>query len=241
MPSPIFLSQDECCAISTGYLVTVNLQHLYECRQNAALRHAIFSDTNARLCLDGRGAQLIFERWLARKLPRAVGNEVLSNWLMSAGSARVLVVGTNCDVIEDVRSHFPNIQFTHDASRISPLDADKAAYMADRIVSRFGTDFSLIAIALGVPKQEMLASALAHHFQGGPILCIGGSFEMLAGRYVRAPYLVQRFGMEGVWRFFIQPNRARFLRLVRSYWYFLQFFVAPRQIDALVNGWKDEI
>lgn len=240
MSFPRFLSRDECCALSTGYLVTVNLQHLYECIGNVALRRAIFADENARLCLDGRGALLIFEKLLRRKLPLATGNEILNARLNNADSARVLVIGTNSDVIDEARSRFAHIEFTHDWTVIPPLDEDGAAKMAESIVARYGTGFSIVAIALGVPKQEMLASALAHYFQASPILCIGGSFEMLVGRLVRAPYFVQRLGMEGVWRFFIQPNRARFLRLVRSYWHFLCLFFDSGKIEALIETSKYE-
>lgn len=234
MPSPIFLNSDECLAIDAGYLVTVNLQHLYESRRNADLRSALFANKGAHLCLDGRGAQAVFGRWFREKLPRAVGNEILQAWLNSPTVSRVFVIGTNKIVMDKIRLIYPNIQFEHDASTIPQLNTVEAAEIASDIVSRFGIDYSVIAIALGVPKQEILASALTRHLDAVPILCIGGSFEMLAGHYRRAPIIIQYIGLEGLWRLLCQPNLDRFLRLVRSYWYFLRFIAAPRQLRDIV-------
>lgn len=234
MPSPIFLNSAECLNIDSGYLVTVNLQHLYESRRNADLRSALFTNECAHLCLDGRGAQAVFGRWFKRKLPRAVGNEILQAWLNNVTVSRVFVIGTNEIIMAKIRLIYPNIEFEHDASIIPQLDSDQAAEIASDIVSRFGIDYSVVAIALGVPKQEILASALTRHLKTVPILCIGGSLEMLAGHYRRAPSLVQNIGLEGLWRLLFQPNRDRFLRLVRSYWHFFRFITAPKQLRDLV-------
>lgn len=236
MTSPIFLNFDECLRIDSGYLVTVNLQHLYVSRQNADFRRALFGNKCAHLCLDGRGAQAVFERWLGRKLPHAVGNEILQAWLNRAKGSRVLVIGTEERVIAKIRRIYPNIEFSHDASRIPQLDTQQAAVIASDIVARFGTGYSAVAIALGVPKQEMLASALTRLLPTVPILCIGGSFEMLSGHYRRAPSLAQYLGLEGVWRLLFQPNRDRFLRLIRSYWHFFRFIANPRQLKDLAAG-----
>lgn len=234
MPSPIFLNFNECLRIDSGYLVTVNLQHLYESRRNADLRRAMFDNKCAHLCLDGRGAQAVFGRWLGKKMPRAVGNEILQAWLDRASGSRVLVLGTDESVIAKIRSIYPDIEFAHDASIIPQLDNDRAAVIASDIVARFGTHYSSVAIALGVPKQEILASALTRVLPAVPILCIGGSFEMLAGHYRRAPSLAQNLGLEGVWRLLFQPNRDRLLRLLRSYWHFSRFMANPQQLRDLV-------
>jgi len=234
MPSPIFLNFDECLSIDSGYLVTVNLQHLYESKLNDDLRKTLFENERAHLCLDGRGAQAVFGRWLEKKLPRAVGNEVLRAWLDNAEGSSILVIGTDERVMRKIRCIYPSIEFVHDASRLPQLDTAHAAVIAADIFARFGCDYSAVTIALGVPKQEMLASALTRHLPAVPILCIGGSYEMLSGHYRRAPSTVQNFGLEGVWRLLFQPNRDRFLRLIRSYWHFFRFIGDPGQLRDLV-------
>lgn len=234
MRHPEFLGMAQCRGLRSGYLVTLNLQHLYECRGNEALRAAIFDDPKARLCVDGRGAKIVLERLLARGLPRAAGNELLETILADARGGRVLVVGSQEDVLREVRARFPAVEFHHDGSRIPPMTSADAELVAARIARQFGRRFSLVTVALGVPKQEILARALARHYHA-PILCIGGSFEMLAGRLPRAPRLLQRVGLEALWRATIEPTRARLRRLVYSYWFFARFVVQPREVRRLIG------
>lgn len=230
-----FITFNDCLSIDSGYLVTVNLQHLYECSRNRDLQDALFRSENAKLCLDGRGAQIVIQRLLGKKLPRAVGNELLHAKLCSLGRARVLVVGTNKETIAEIKRKYPAIDFTHDASMIPTLDHVNARNLASSLTAIYGRNFAFVALALGVPKQELLARELAIVMPASPIFCIGGSFEMLSGQISRAPVLAQRFGVEGIWRFLMEPNRDRFLRLVNSYWNFLRFTINPRLIGDLIN------
>lgn len=233
---PKFINFTDCVSLNSGYLVTVNLQHLYECRRSRDLQAAMFCSKNARLCLDGRGAQIVFQRFLGQKLPRAVGNELLHAKLCSIGRDRVLVIGTNKEIMAEIRQKYPAVDFTHDASRIPILNPVGAQKVASSLLGVYGADFSFVALALGVPKQELLARELSKLMPSTPIFCIGGSFEMLSGHIRRAPVLAQRLGIEGIWRFLLQPNRDRLLRLVNSYWNFLRFTIKPRLIGDLLNA-----
>lgn len=230
-----FLRFDQCRDLDRGYLVTVNLQHLFESRRCPALRAAIFDNPKARLCVDGRGAKLLLERQVGHTLPLVVGNEVLRARLDRAGSqgACMLVIGSTPEVISAVVHRWPGLRITHDASRVTIADAAEAGTCAARVLSAHGDQFDHIAVALGVPKQEMLAAALTEIRPNMPIYCIGGSFEMLTGKFRRAPVFVQRMGLEGLWRLVLQPRRDRLDRLVRSYWNFAVFLLRPRHLAAL--------
>lgn len=231
------LSYDDTLNLASGYLVTINLQHLYLSISNEAFRDAIFLNPNARFCVDGRGARFLYQRAFGCKAPLTAGNEVLRGWL-EKGNQKILVVGTNEKIIDEVSRKYLSTNIVHDPSWIPQLDLMSAEREAARIVARFGTNFTMVALALGVPKQEILAQALSKHIQNLPILCIGGSFEMIAGHYRRAPILFQRLGLEGLWRLLIQPSRERLFRLVKSYWYFLIFLLARQKFKHLVNGEK---
>ena len=65
----------------------------------------------------------------------------------------------------------------------------------------------VLFVAFGCPKQELW---LRDHMQslGIPIsVGIGGSFNFLSGRIPRAPKLMQRLGLEWVYRLGREPNR----------------------------------
>lgn len=233
-----FLSFDQCRDLDCGYLVTVNLQHLFESRSRPLLRSAIFDNPKARLCIDGRGALLLLERMAGHALPLVVGNEVLRARLDRASSQgeKILVIGSTPDVISAVEQRWPGLRITHDASRVMISDDAEAKNSAKRVLSSYGDRFDYIAIALGVPKQELLAAALSENRPNMPIYCIGGSFEMLTGKLRRAPSFVQRIGLEGLWRLMLQPRRDRLDRLVRSYWSFAVFLLHPNGLRKLFGA-----
>ncbi len=54
---------------------------------------------------------------------------------------------------------------------------------------------------------------------------VGGSFEFVSNTIKRAPVWIQRLGMEGVYRFAMEPNLARLKRLIVSLKIFRYYFV----------------
>jgi N-acetylglucosaminyldiphosphoundecaprenol N-acetyl-beta-D-mannosaminyltransferase len=65
-----------------------------------------------------------------------------------------------------------------------------------------------IFLAVGTPRQERLAAAIAA--AGGATgtgLCVGASLHFLAGAQRRAPLFMQRMGLEWLFRFAAEPRR----------------------------------
>lgn len=67
---------------------------------------------------------------------------------------------------------------------------------------------AIIVLAMGMPKQELVALALREAL-GQPclIVCGGAIVDFLAQRFPRAPYWMQRAGMEWVYRLYREPTR----------------------------------
>jgi N-acetylglucosaminyldiphosphoundecaprenol N-acetyl-beta-D-mannosaminyltransferase len=101
----------------------------------------------------------------------------------------------------------------------------------ERIAKRIRKEKArVVFIGLGAPKQEYLMDALRHTFKGQTlqgvysnfvVMAVGGSFDVLAGKVVRAPKFVQTMGFEWLWRLIQEPWRWRrqwalveFVRLV---------------------------
>ncbi|MBA4040208.1 MAG: hypothetical protein C0474_00085 [Sphingobium sp.] len=230
-----FLSLDGCLAMRSGYLVTVNMQHLYECRRNPALRDCIFGGASAQLCLDGRGAHRLLGRSASQPVELVAGNQLLKAWLDSSAGKRMLVIGSDVQTLAIVQARYPDTRIVHDDRRVPPLDPISGASLAKVLHETHGSKWDAIAIALGVPKQEFLAHGLSTLITNAPILCIGGSFEMIADRFPRSPRLVQQLGLEGVWRLALEPNRKRVERLVLSYANFIDLMMRPSRLAALVG------
>ncbi|MGC2695534.1 MAG: WecB/TagA/CpsF family glycosyltransferase [Candidatus Angelobacter sp.] len=64
----------------------------------------------------------------------------------------------------------------------------------------------LLFIGMGSPRQEKWIAEHRHHLPG-VALPVGGSFEIFAGEKKRAPQLMQRIGLEWIWRLGQDPRR----------------------------------
>jgi len=77
----------------------------------------------------------------------------------------------------------------------------------------------VIAVCLGSPKQEFLIEDQLDFMSEHQVVFAygaGGTADMLAGKYKRAPVIIQRIGLEGLWRLIMEPSKSRFKRLLSS-------------------------
>ncbi len=70
----------------------------------------------------------------------------------------------------------------------------------------------ILLAALGAPKQELWLDSHQRELVSAGVrlgMAVGGTLEMLAGVYRKAPSLVCSMGLEGVWRVLLDPKRIR--------------------------------
>ena len=91
------------------------------------------------------------------------------------------------------------------------IDGTSAANPDDqttvRIIKRSGA--KIVLVAYGQPHQE---SWIAKHKNGTGariLVGVGGTFDMLAGRFPRAPQPLRLLHLEWLWRLLLQPSRWR--------------------------------
>lgn len=232
---PVFLTMDQCLNLDRGYLVTVNMQHIYEARRSPLAAWALFGDPHARHCLDGRGAATLFRRVTSEEAQLVQGNMLLDRWLQRADGGRLLVIGSSETAVRKVTGAYPRIDTVVDERIIRIASVAEAVTVADELAQAHSGPWNLIAIALGVPKQELLAQALQYRM-AAPIYCIGGSFEILADAFPRSPRWIQAVGMEGVWRLLLEPSTKRVERLLRSYATFFALRGRAPTLGQLTGG-----
>jgi N-acetylglucosaminyldiphosphoundecaprenol N-acetyl-beta-D-mannosaminyltransferase len=87
------------------------------------------------------------------------------------------------------------------------FDRDPVAF-ANTIAFVRANPARLVFLAVGSPRQEVLAAALvAAGDITGTGLCIGASLEFLSGASRRAPRILQRCGLEWLFRFASNPRK----------------------------------
>jgi N-acetylglucosaminyldiphosphoundecaprenol N-acetyl-beta-D-mannosaminyltransferase len=67
-------------------------------------------------------------------------------------------------------------------------------------------DCNLVWVGLGTPKQDLVAAKLAQVLNV-PCVGVGAAFDFVAGTVPEAPLLVQRLGLEWVYRLVSEPRR----------------------------------
>ncbi|KAF1082580.1 MAG: N-acetylmannosaminyltransferase [Candidatus Rifleibacterium amylolyticum] len=70
----------------------------------------------------------------------------------------------------------------------------------------------IIFVALGVPRQEFFIARLRNCLKRGVAIGVGGSFDVISQTLPRAPYWMQRFGIEWLFRLWLEPRR--FMRML---------------------------
>lgn len=80
-----------------------------------------------------------------------------------------------------------------------------------------------IWIGLGTPKQDLWLAEYRARLDAAAIMAVGAAFDIIGGFRPRAPYVMQRLGLEWLFRLIQEPRRlatrytvvnARFLRIV---------------------------
>lgn len=100
-----------------------------------------------------------------------------------------------------------NSQLTIAGTYAGSPDAQDASRIIQQI-NASGTH--LLLVAYGAPQQDLW---IDQHLSSMPnvhvAMGVGGTFDFLAGKAIRAPLLFRRLGLEWLWRLIQQPSRIK--------------------------------
>ncbi len=189
-----------------GYVVTPNADHLVRLSRNPSLR-AVYRE--ASLCLlDSRVVGGV-ARLFGLAVPAVVPGSDLTAHLLAhhvAPGERITIVGLSPEWLPALVARCNLAPPAHYDPPMG-FDRDPVAF-AKAVAFVRANPARLVFLAVGSPRQERLAAALAGCGDvTGTGLCIGASLEFLAGACTRAPTIVQRLGLEWLFRFAGNPRK----------------------------------
>lgn len=89
-----------------------------------------------------------------------------------------------------------------------PFGFDPESAAADAVIDQIAVSGAgLCLLALGAPKQEILAARAFHRLSGVGFASVGAGLDFIAGRQMRAPVWMRRWALEWVWRLILDPGR----------------------------------
>ncbi|WP_092861083.1 WecB/TagA/CpsF family glycosyltransferase [Albimonas pacifica] len=193
-----------------GFAVaTINLDHLVKLRMSAPFRRAYAAQD--LVCADGNPVV-----WLSRLAGRPVelipGSELVRP--LAAMAARLdLPMGLLGADQRTLDAAAARLEAEHPGLRVvariaPPYGLDPEGPVAAECLQQLAASGAkLCLLALGAPKQEMLAVRGKQVAPGVGFVSVGAGVEFVAGVQTRAPVWVQRLAMEWAWRMAREPRR----------------------------------
>ncbi len=189
-------------------LITVNPEFVMAAQKHADFRQAI--NDAALVVADGTGVVWAARRLKAPTPERVTGIDTLV--ALAKGCAqqgyRMYLLGAAPGVAEQAAVRLqqlaPGLQIAGTYAG-SPAPSEEEAILER--VREAQTD--VLCVAYGAPAQELWIYRNLTRLPAAVAIGVGGSFDFLSGRQRRAPQLMQRMGLEWLYRLYREPWRWR--------------------------------
>ncbi len=194
-----------------GFAVaTLNLDHIVKLRRDPRFRRAYAAQTH--VVADGNPVVWLSHVAGQHDVRLVPGSELIRPVAELAARMGVPVafLGSTEPVLRDaaerLQADYPGLKVA--ACLAPPMGFDPESGAADAMLDQVAASGArLCFLALGAPKQEVLAArGYARHPDLG-FLSIGAGLDFIVGHQVRAPLWVRRIAMEWLWRMLTNPRR----------------------------------
>jgi N-acetylglucosaminyldiphosphoundecaprenol N-acetyl-beta-D-mannosaminyltransferase len=189
-------------------VVTVNPEFVMTAQHNATFRQYI--NQAAIVVPDGAGV-VWATRYLRLPAPeRVTGTDMLPELarLCAQKGYRLYLLGAAPGIAEIAAERLqalaPSLQIAGTYAG-SPDPAEEDA-LIERVRS---TQADVLCVAYGAPAQELWIGRNLIRLPVAIAMGVGGAFDFLAGRQIRAPRLMRRAGLEWLFRLYQEPRRWR--------------------------------
>jgi exopolysaccharide biosynthesis WecB/TagA/CpsF family protein len=167
------------------------------------------------------GLRIVFaSRKITHQLPQRFNSETFTWPLLHQASKhnlKIFLVGGPknrdiTDIAKFLREQIPGITIVGTVSGRSPEGQPKGHKIKGELLQALNRDRpDIVLVALGFPLQERVMQFLANQLRHGVLIGEGGTFDyrQFGGHLRRAPDLLQRMGLEWLWRLVLEPRRFR--------------------------------
>lgn len=189
-------------------VVTVNTEFVMAARHNSDFREAI--NRAALVVADGIG--IVWASYLGKThVPeRITGTDTVEALAKrcAASGYRMYLLGAKPGVAEQaaarLRAVAPGLAIAGTYAG-SPASAEE-----DAILERIGAaNADVVCVAYGAPAQDLWIYRNLARLPVAVAMGVGGAFDFLSGRQRRAPRIMQRVGLEWLYRLYREPWRWR--------------------------------
>jgi N-acetylglucosaminyldiphosphoundecaprenol N-acetyl-beta-D-mannosaminyltransferase len=203
-------------SMSAQNVFTLNLDHLVKMREDAMFRRAY---TQAGL-ITADGFPIVLACSLqGKRVSRVAGSDLIAP--ISAAAAHsgkaIYLFGSSLQVLTKASRLLQerNPGLTIAGIFAPPQRFDPTSEDARRCIVTIGNSGAdLCFVALGAPKQELFADHGKSLVPNISFVCIGAGLDFIAGAQMRAPYWMQSWYLEWLWRAAGNPRRLLYRYLL---------------------------
>lgn len=193
-------------------VVTPNVDHMV--RLSAMERDAplwnTYREAEVIVC-DSRVLQGL-ARLSGIELPLVTGSDLTAKLVADlarrrrSDTAKVAVIGGDAALLNELRTLYPTIEWTHDEPPMGVARNLAAQEEIAEFVER--SEARIFLFAIGSPQSEIVCDLIKKRGKArGVGLCIGASLEFMTGEKKRAPRWMQALKLEWLFRLGSEPTR----------------------------------
>lgn len=191
-------------------IATLNLDHIVKLRRDPTFARAY--DAQSNVVADGNPVVWLCHLAGRRDVRLVPGSELIAPLAALAAQKDVALafLGSTEPVLRAAKTRLEadHPGLTVVACLAPPFGFDPKGAEADALLDRVAASGARICLlALGAPKQEILAARGYARHPGIGFLSIGAGLDFIAGHQTRAPLWVRRVAMEWLWRMLTNPGR----------------------------------
>lgn len=194
--------------VTCQQIVTANVEFVMTAQHNALFRDYI--NHAALVVPDGIGIVLA-ARYLGKPVPeRVTGTDLMPELarLCARQGYRLYLLGAAPGVAECAARHLqelaPGLQIAGTYAG-SPAPAEE-----DAIIERIrAARADVLCVAYGAPAQDVWIGRNLSRLPVAVAMGVGGAFDFLSGRQIRAPRWMRKWGLEWLYRLYREPRRWR--------------------------------
>nr|WP_319393502.1 WecB/TagA/CpsF family glycosyltransferase [uncultured Desulfobacter sp.] len=188
------------------YVVTPNIDHVVRYNKNNESLNEIYGNSSVTLC-DSKIIQLLsilFKKKIKHVIPGSSLTALLFEKIINQ-TDRVCIIGSDSKDVAVIKDKYRLKKLYHMNPPMGFINDDIEIEKVLQFVKGSAPDY--IFLAIGSPRQEIIAYFLKEHLEKGLSLCIGASIDFIAGSKQRAPDLWQNLRLEWLYRFLKEPKR----------------------------------
>ncbi len=212
-PSWRGLLEDAVTRMQAGHgfsIATLNLDHAVKLQRDPVFRQAYLR--HSHVTADGNPVVWLSNLAGQRGIELIPGSELilpLAERAAQAGVSVALLGSTEAalqQAADGLQARVPGLEIA--TCLAPPMGFDPQSPAADALLQTIeASGAGLCFVALGAPKQEVLAARGQERLPKVGFVSIGAGLDFIAGKQVRAPRIVRRLAIEWLWRLMQNPRR----------------------------------